>query len=820
MNFIAVAFLYPLLLAILSTGAGVLVERLGGLRFPAPVVPAVGFGALLVASQFAVLIPAIAPLTPWLLVVVALCGFALGWGSLRGRWLDRTGDWWLVPLAAVAAYVTVALPLIAAGRLTFPGYLLDTTAGFHLAAGEWMLHHGAPLPAPYPAYGAMLNVYYGHGYPSGGQVLLAATGWLSGQDLLWLYFPFQVFGLALSALVLAYLGQRAGLPRWAAAFAGWIASVPALVAAYAMMGSIKELTALPLLLLLGVLVVLARDHAQRGLRAAIPFAIAGGGAIGAIGPAAVVWIGAFGVAALLCASPVLAGAFRRVPQPRARGRAARRGVPALVAGWWSAGAALVAFLVVFSIPTLTRLGSSLSTAESLSGSNVAAANDPGNLLRPLRWVQGFGVWLGESHRVDPKYLNETYALIGVAVLCFALGVLLLVRRRRWSVLTVLAASLIVWVVLTKRGTEWTDAKVLMLTSPVVVLIALIGAFGDTRARRLQGLVLAGVLGAGVLASDALLYHGTNLAPTARFAELLSIGSRFSGQGPALVPDFDEYTFYALRKLNVDSPGFAGSMHGPFALFGGGPLYGHSYDVDDVEAPFIERFRLIVMRRSPRWSRPPGNFQLVWSGRYYSVWRRTGPAPRLHVPLGTGMQPGAVASCRAVRPIADQAMRAGAVLKYAARPPDVVGSLATADRTPDVIPVTDLSGAPSVAFAGPGRVTTKVNVPATATYGLWLEGNVDRPLTVLVDGRDVGAPAAQSGGDGNMIWVASVHVTAGHHVIELRRPGGGLAPGNDAATMIDGVYLQRVAAEDETVATIRPQKWRVLCGQPLDWIEVT
>jgi len=28
--------------------------------------------------------------------------------------------------------------------------------------------------------------------------------------------------------------------------------------------------------------------------------------------------------------------------------------------------------------------------------------------------------------------------------------------------------------------------------------------------------------------------------------------------------------------------------------------------------------LIVVRRSPRWSRPPGDFQLAWSGRFYDV----------------------------------------------------------------------------------------------------------------------------------------------------------------------------------------------------------
>lgn len=810
MSFLAVAFLYPLLLSVLSAGAGLLVERLGGLQLPAVLVPVAGFGTLVVVSQFTVLSPTIAPLTPWLLLICALGGFALGRESLRARWRARTPGRWLAPTAAVASYVTVALPLIAAGRLTFPGFLLDTTAGFHLAAGEWMLHHGAPLPAPYPAYGAMLNAYYGHGYPSGGQVLLAATGWLSGQDLLWLYFPFQVFTLALSALAITFMAERAGLPRWAAASAGWIASVPALVAAYAMMGSIKELTALPLLLLTGSVVVLARQHARAGLRGAIPFAVGGAGTIAAVGPSAVAWIGMFAVAALVCSLPALRSLSRRFPVDAVRGS---------LAGVSVAGGALVVLTVVLAIPTVTRLASSLQTALSLSGSNAAAANDAGNLLRPLRLVQVFGVWLGASHRVDPRYLTETYALIGVVIVCFALGLLRLVRRRAWSLLAFIAASLIVWAVLDERGTEWTSAKVMMLTSPVIVLVAMIGAFGDLRSQKLQGMLLAAVLGAGVLTSDALLYHGTNMAPT-RYLELSSIGLRFAGQGPTLLPDFDEYTFYVLRKLNVDSPGFASDMRRAFALFGGNPGYGHSYDVDDIEAPFVQQFRLIVERRSPRWSRPPGNFTLVWSGTYYDVWRRVGAAPRFHVPAGTASQPVGVVSCRQVHALAWRAIVDGGELRYASRRVSVTADLATAGHSPDAILGTDGDGFPDVSFAGPGDVTTTVRVPVAGRYQLWLGGSVDRPLHVTIDGREVGAPSAQSGDDGNMIDVALIRLSAGGHVIALRRGGGGVAPGDDSGTVIDGVYLAAAGAEQEPVATVLPQEWRSLCGRPLDWIEVS
>jgi hypothetical protein len=819
MSFLVVAIVFPLLLALLATGTGLLVQLAAGFVLPAALIPAVGFGAMIVISQFTVLAPGVAPLTPWVLAIVAIAGFVAARRGLRDRWRGRAPGLWLLAGAGVLSYLTVASPLLGAGQLTFPGYLLDTTAGFHLAAAEYMLHHGAPLPAPYPAYGAMLSSYYGNGYPSGGQVLLGATGWLSGQDLVWLYFPFQVFELVLSALGLTFIAERAGLPRWAAAVSGWIASAAALVTAYAMMGSIKELTALPELLAMGAMAMTVRTAAQARWRGVIPFAVAAAAALAAIGPAALAWIAILAVAFALAyaATQPAAQELWRSLAVRTAAVASRDVLPRALAGLVAAAV----LVIVLAVPTVTRLGKSLTTAASLSGSNAAFAADPGNLVRPLRFVQVFGVWLGPTHRVDPRYVNQTYLLIGLAMVGVGLGLLWLVRRRAWSVIAWFAALLIVWLALYERGTAWTDAKVMMLTSPAVVLLAMIGAFGEVRRSLLPGVVLAAVLGGGVVASDALLYHGTNLAPTARFTELRSIGQRFAGQGPTLLPDFDEYAFYLLRNLDIDSPGFAADMRRPFLLVGGAaPGYGHSYDVDSIEPQFVQEFKLIVVRRSPRASRPPGNFALVSSGRYYDVWRRTGPPPRMHVAAGTPASPMGAIPCRQIGTIAQDARTVGASLRYASRPAPASANLATAIHTATAVPGVDSIGLPQLSFDEPGTIKTTVRIASTGTFSLWLGGYVDRPLTVTVDGRVVGTPSRQSGGDGNMIDVGTVVLSAGAHDIALVRPGGGLSPGDIAGTFIDGIYLEAVGTEREAVDTVAPSRWRSLCGQSLDWLEVT
>lgn len=802
MQFLATVVLFPLLFWLLSLGCGLLAEWLTGTALPALLLLPLGFGVLVVVSQFTTWWGPTAPLTPLVLLVLGLVGFGLGRRKLRERWRGRPGGWWWGPGAAVAAYVIVAAPILVAGRATFTGYLLDTTGAIQVAGAERLLHHAHAFSTGLPAYGTTLAAYFGNGYPSGGHSVLASVGWLSGQSLIWLYSIFQALELSLAALCLTFFARRTGLSRQAAAIVGTIASVPALVYAYALMGSIKEITALPMLLLMGALVVCARElRARAGIRAVLPFAIAAAAALGAIGIAASPWVALFGAAALLAAVPI----------------SRRRDVGRLAIG----GAVLVVGIALIALPTVGPLSKTLKLAEGVSSSDSAAVSDPGNLVRPLKFIQTLGVWLGESHRVEPRYVNQTYLLMGVVLVCIALGVVYLVRRRAWSVFAFVAISLVVWAFLHRHGTTWTDAKLLMLLSPVVVFVALVGAFGVMRTRRLEGVVLAAVLVAGVLGSDALLYHGTNLAPTARFSDLAAVDARFAGPGPTLAPDFEEYDLYLLRNMNVDIPGVAYS--GAFSFVGGEiKLYGHSYDLDSIALGSVERFKTIVMRRSPAWSRPPSNFALVRTGSYYTVWRRVGPSPIAHIPLGAGFEPSSVPPCKALRGVARQAEHLHAEITFAPRPINISVNLANAARSPSIVVSSDLEGRPELSMPGPARIESGFRVRSAGAYELWLAGDADRPLSVFVDGRLAGAVSEQSGDDGNVMEVARVHLSAGKHLVRVLRGGGDLRSDDTGSSIVDGIVFEPLAAgaERESVQSIAPAMWHSLCGRPLDWIELT
>ena len=220
------------------------------------------------------------------------------------------------------------------------------------------------------------------------------------------------------------------------------------------------------------------------------------------------------------------------------------------------------------VALLAALGTWLEVSGSLQvAKNIASTTNPGNLQKPLRSVQILGTWLVSSYKHVPTggRLHVSDALAVVALIAAVLGALYVMYLRAYALAAWLASTLAVWLALTAYGTTWANGKALMLTSPVVVLLAWAGvaalrAFAHARPAfrgvlRPAALLLALALALGVAASDALQYHGSNLAPTARYEELASIDSRFAGRGPALFIDYDEYALYELRDLDVGGPGF-------------------------------------------------------------------------------------------------------------------------------------------------------------------------------------------------------------------------------------------------------------------------
>jgi hypothetical protein len=831
MTFVATTLLYPGALAALSLGAGLLVDEIAG-RFLAPaLLVSVGVALLIGVSQLVTFVPALAPATPWVLLAVAVAGAVLARRRLPGL-AASVASRPLLAAGPVVAYALALAPVLASGRPSFSSFMALADSAVHIMGADYLIHHGqsyAHLDLS-NSYGQFIHGYYASNYPSGADTLFGGSSRLLGLSLMWSFQPFNAFLLA-SAFGPAWsLARRLSLPGPLAWMAALSIVAPALVYGYELLGSVKEIAALPMILTAGALVAAHSTWLDGRARRAVPIALVLAAGTSALGVA-------FGVWALVTLA-VLAAALAVALRARAL-------TPRAALGLIAAAAAVAA---VAALPTLTHLSGSVQVA-----SNIASTGNPGNLHSPLRAIQSLGVWLSDSYKLHPRGTSSTltHALALVALLAAVAGAVRLLRARAFALAGWIALMLLAWLVVSQSVTTWAGAKALMLSSPVVLLLAWAGvaalasplprlasardaggagvaarrgavARGPVR-RGSAGLAIAAALGVallgGELVSDAMQYRSSNLAPTARYERLASLDARFRGQGPALFTDFDEYALYELRDLDVGGPDF---VFPPPALAGLAGGYGNPVDLDRAAPAALQRYPLIITRRNPLQSRPPVAYVLAAQNRYYDVWRRAPRAPIAiaHVPLAGD----APAQCRAIGALAAREVRA------APSAPPAAATLAAAPR-PQIVPVA-LAAASRPArwghqrgglvMSSPGTLRASFRLPAAGLWRVWVQGQLMPPVALAVDGRPLATIAGELSGNSvvpSTVQLHQVSLAGGRHVITVRRSRPGLRPGGRGAAVLDAIFLT-LPAEAITLGIVRAPlaSWRTLCGRRYEWVE--
>jgi hypothetical protein len=839
--FLATALLYPCVLAALCLGTGLLVDRLSGGFLPPALLLTVGAAGLIGLSQLSTYAYPIAPATPYLMAAVALAGLVAGWGRLRSLVLgaaagrDGAGLWrratWPV-LASVLAYALALAPVLAAGRPSLSSYMALADSAVHLIGADFLIRHGQHYVHLdlRNSYGQYIDDYYNHSYPSGADTLFGGSASLLGLPLIWAFQPFNAFVLAAGAGPAWLIARRMHLGRPWAAVAALTAVVPALVYAYALLASVKEIAAMTMILTLGALVVVHREWLGTapvpGVRAspvslarAIPVALVLAAGVSALGLAFGAWALA-GVAVL---------AVALVPELRAGGPRARRSLALVVA------AALA--LLIAAWPTWRDLSGALSVARA-----IASTSNSGNLHAPLHVTQVLGVWLNGSYKLAPAgaALVATHVLIAVAIAAALLGAVHLVRIRAYALAGWIALTLLASLLVGETVTAWAEAKTLVLSSPLVVLLAWAGvaallapgaggsphAPGRSAGRggtvapaprrlvaRVAAALLALALAGGVLASDALQYHVSDLAPTARYRELASLDSRFGGGGPTLFTGFDEYSMYELRDMDVGGPDF---VYPPPAVAAAAGGHGEPVDLDRVAPRALLSYPLIVTRRDPSTSRPPSAYGLTWQGSYYQVWhrRKGAPAAELHVALG-GSPAAQCARIAALAPLA-AADRARLV---AAQAPQLIGvSLARSSH-----PRRWGHEREGLVMSTPGTLTASFELPAGGNWQVWVQGQIMPSVQLRVDGRTLASISGQLDGNSlvpNTVPPIPVTLAAGRHRVTVTRHGFSLAPGDGGAAVFDAIFLTPAATDPQgPLRTAAPARWRSLCGRSYQWVEV-
>ncbi|HWH11068.1 MAG TPA: hypothetical protein VG165_08065 [Solirubrobacteraceae bacterium] len=794
--FLETTLVYPVVLALLCIGTGLLVDRWSGQTLPGVLLPAVGVAGLIAVSQLSTAAASTAPATPYVLVAVAVVGFGLGWPRLRRLAGKRRAAGSAIGLPVVV-YVIALAPVLLAGRPTFSSYGVLPDSAVHMIGADFLVHHGQDYTRLDlgNSYGEYLRAYFNTSYPSGADTLFGGSALLLRLPLIWAFQPFCAFAIAVAAGPAWLLVRRLGLSGWAAGLAAVTSTLPAIVYGYVLVGSIKEIVSLAMILTLGAFVCERPAWLRGPVTAVIPFAVVTAAGISSLG----VGFGAWVIAAVLVLVVWL-------------GLEIRDGRVGVVRSLMLSLVGAVT-LIVCAFPTISDLSGSLSVA-----TGIAATANPGNLKVPLRTEQIVGPWLVDSyrHRPDRGFARDlTYALIALTLAAAAAGVAELIRRRSYALGGWLGGMLVVWGGLTAYGTTWVDAKVLMITSPVIMLLAWAGVAGLWRSRsawRVLAVAVGFVLVGAIAASDAIQYRGSDLAPTARYDELASLNVRFAGQGPTLFTPFDEWSLYELRSMDVGGPDF---VYPPKRLTGVAAAHGSLVNLDRVAPAAFAGYPLVITDRDPRQSRPPAAYRLIWEGTYYEVWRRDPGAPTALAHLGlSGVQP---AGCTHIGALAAKAEAAGASLVAAIPVRRVtidLGQPLYSGWSRDAVASVGLVMTPF------GHLTADFRVPTAGVWNVWLQGEIMPTIAVSVDRHALGKISGQLDGsefNPDTMTPFPVRLAAGVHVLRISRGGRSVAPGNGGSALLHAAFVTPAGA-GEKLETRSASSWRSLCGRPYDWIE--
>jgi hypothetical protein len=787
MTLLIVWFVFPLVLAALSLGCGLAVERAASLELPGPLLLPMGFALISVLCQFAILSDSTAELATPAVIAVAIGGLGVS-TTTRARRID---GWWAA--AGVGAFAAFAAPVLLSGRATFAGYIkLDDTATY-LAMLDRASHHGYDTAGLLPStYEATLNTSLAYGYPLGSLLPLDIGRTLLAEDAAWLWQPYLTFLAALLALGLYQLLSGLLKSGWWRALAAVVGAQAALLYGYALWGGIKELAVAALVVLGAGLVPLTVRNLEK-TRAVLPLAVVCAATVGVLSVGGAGWLGPLLGAALLLA--VWSAGIKRTIR---------------------ASAALIVGAGLLAIPSFVVAGTWLSRAAAFTGDT-----EYGNLVRRLSWLQAFGIWPSGDFRVEPGDVDAMRVFVAVVAVAAALALVLALRARTWELPVAVVTAGVGMSLYVSAGSPWVGAKALASASPVILAAALGGAGAIFEGgRRVEGAIAAGVIVAGVLWSNVLQYREVFLAPSARLSELATIGERFTGQGPALMTEFEAYgARHFLRNLDPEAAAELRRHFVPLRSGGVAP-FGVSPDVDEVQLDALLYYRTLVLRRSGVGSRPPSVYSLVWSGRFYQVWQRPDVQNPIleHFSLGTRLQPAARPSCAEIVRLAELA--AGQA-----------GVLAAVPRPPAILIEADGSAGPPKAFSGYGEdaealyltdaasLEARFRIPASGSYTIWVGGMWRGAVELSVDGERLGSARNAAAWPGNFLELGRAPLTAGAHLMELRYGGPDWRPGSAGRPAFGlGPLAVTDGAQNRPVTFVEPSKSRTLCGKSLDWVE--
>jgi hypothetical protein len=581
--------------------------------------PAVGFGALVAVAGLLVRLPGRGTTATIGLLVLLVLGAA---GLRRPYRLE----------GAVAQGAAVALVLVAALSIPFAvnarwgllGVGFNNDLGLHLAWSEWLRSGFGPAPdSGYPLG------------PHGVAIAVAAVPRIGlGQA-----FVGELLAIAILTGLTA-LGPLAGLGGARRVLAAALVAVPYLAASYFAQAAFKETAEALFVLAFAIALPSLWPPPAGGRRrwlAVAPLGVLLAGIFFSYSFAGLAWPLAIAALWSLTLAPV-----RRALAPRSLLRLLVR--PATLA--WIAGLTAAVAVLAFVGPFGFAGGFS-----DVAGSQTYGPVSPGEAL---------GVWPAANYRLDAAGgapLAGVAVAVGLAALAF--GIIWWVRRRELAVPVALAGCVLVYLVSLPFSGDYSQAKALMIGSPLAMLIAARallsgpeagwrGSSTPQRAERLGWVALATVFLAGAAYSTFLALREAPVGPAGHGSELRAFVPELRGQR-VLFAGQDRFAAYELLGAATDVPlvefPVPDLVQSPTKPFDTGDAYS-PIDFDSFTSRTLDRYAFVVTGSAAWNSQAPPNFKVAGRTPSFILWRREGKTPQDRQTLLEGTEPAAPVDCAA------------------------------------------------------------------------------------------------------------------------------------------------------------------------------
>jgi len=777
----------PFVLVAVALGLSFGLELISGVRVPWAVRPALGLALMMVLAQFGISTDATADLTIPIIIGAAAFGLWMGWSY--GLWSGPLPGWGF--LAALGAYLVFAAPVLFSGEPTWAGYIKldDSATWMALTDHAFQFGHRTSGFAP-STWQALIDVNAGNGYPVGSFVPMELMHRVTGQDLAWVLQPSMATMAAILTLMLSHVVRTVVSGGRAAAAVAFIAGQSSMLLGYSLWGGLKEVAAATLLVLAPLAAWLAIERVEGRWSWLLPGLVAAA-FLTVLGPLSGVWLVATMVPLLWLAWQKLGGAR------------------AFALGWKTLATAVVA-----TLPQLFTPNGFFNPFQSF----LFEDTELGNLPKPLSIQHVMGIWPAKDFRQDID-LNALIVILGLVLVGLGLFAAYTAYREGQPLLPAYAVGgALAFAAVYAVGSPWIDGKGMAIVSPALLCAGLVGAvlLIQRTPYAVGGWLVAALAGGLVLYSSFLFYRGAWLAPREEHLELEQIGERFAGQGPMLMTEGSIYgPRHFLRK--EDAEGAKDLRRRQVPLRDGSPPDNVNYlDTDMLADSDFDPYRLLVLRRSPVASRPPGQFRRVYAGTYYEVWQKSG-SPVFgqelieRLPLGSPPSNSAVPDCSAVQVLAQKAGPDGTLV---AEPADEHFLLDLSGAShPKEWTLTGTTFTPH----GGGTLTANVNVPAAGSWRIWVGGSIYSELTITAG--DESASIRNAINTTRYQPFGPFQLAAGDQKIEFKSGGAGLAPGSGTPpTPLGPIILQRAQTVDLATVRVPASQYQRLCNVPWDWIE--